>query len=65
MFRVGSLLFVERPIIGGIIRKPKVKNHILYEHDLNHIDCEKNKITFYRHINCSDDSRPKSIMSSR
>ncbi|HHK8629351.1 TPA: type IV secretion protein Rhs, partial [Vibrio parahaemolyticus] len=28
-----------------------------YEYDLDHIDCEKNEITFYRHINHSDGSR--------
>ena len=39
------------------IRKPKGKNHIRYEYDLDHIDCEKNEITFYRHINHSDGSR--------
>ncbi|MDF5602237.1 type IV secretion protein Rhs, partial [Vibrio parahaemolyticus] len=37
--------------------KPKGKNHIRYEYDLDHIDCEKNEITFYRHINHSDGSR--------
>ncbi|NES63238.1 RHS repeat-associated core domain-containing protein, partial [Vibrio parahaemolyticus] len=39
------------------IRKPKGKNHIRYEHDLNHIDCEKNEIACYRHINHLDGSR--------
>ncbi|ELB2183777.1 RHS domain-containing protein [Vibrio parahaemolyticus] len=39
------------------IRKPKGKNHIRYEYDLDHIDCERNEITFYRHINHSDGSR--------
>ncbi|ODX22356.1 hypothetical protein BBM91_12750 [Vibrio parahaemolyticus] len=43
---------------GGVrsqvkIRRPKGKNHIRYEYDLDHIDCEKNEITFYRHINYS------------
>ncbi|EGQ8015538.1 RHS domain-containing protein [Vibrio sp. B511a] len=47
---------------GGVrsqvkIRKPKGKNHIRYEYDLDHIDCEKNEITFYRHINHSDGSK--------
>nr|WP_274025811.1 hypothetical protein [Vibrio parahaemolyticus] len=46
---------------GGIrsqvkIRKPNGKNNIRYEYDLDHIDCEKNEITFYRHINHSDGS---------
>ncbi|CAI2320607.1 conserved hypothetical protein [Vibrio parahaemolyticus] len=36
------------------IRKPKGKNHIRYEYDLEHIDSQKNEITFYRHINYSD-----------
>ena len=39
------------------IRKPKGKNNIRYEYDLDHIDCERNEITFYRHINHSDGSR--------
>lgn len=39
------------------IRKPKGKNHIRYEYDLDHIDCERNEITFYRHINHSDGTR--------
>ncbi len=30
---------------------------IRYEYDLDHIDCERNEITFYRHINHSDGSR--------
>ncbi|MBE4426147.1 type IV secretion protein Rhs [Vibrio parahaemolyticus] len=41
------------------IRKPNGKNNIRYEYDLDHIDCEKNEITFYRHINHSDGSRPE------
>ncbi|TOO39898.1 hypothetical protein CGH38_22190, partial [Vibrio parahaemolyticus] len=36
------------------IRKPKGKNHIRYEYDLEHIDSQKNEITFYRHINYYD-----------
>ncbi|MCA6722160.1 type IV secretion protein Rhs, partial [Vibrio sp. Vb2131] len=39
------------------IRKPKGKNNIRYEYDLDHIHCERNEITFYRHINHSDGSR--------
>ncbi|EGQ9164534.1 RHS repeat-associated core domain-containing protein [Vibrio parahaemolyticus] len=39
------------------IRKPNGKNNIRYEYDLDHIDCKKNEITFYRHINHSDGSR--------
>ncbi|EOK5607345.1 hypothetical protein ACM6UC_003276 [Vibrio parahaemolyticus] len=39
------------------IRKPNGKNNIRYEYDLDHIDCERNEITFYRHINHSDGSR--------
>ncbi|WP_257978785.1 RHS repeat domain-containing protein, partial [Vibrio parahaemolyticus] len=35
------------------IRKPNGKNNIRYEYDLDHIDCERNEITFYRHINYS------------
>ncbi|HHF0560551.1 TPA: type IV secretion protein Rhs, partial [Vibrio antiquarius] len=35
----------------------KGKNNIRYEYDLDHIDCERNEITFYRHINHSDGSR--------
>ncbi len=59
MFMVGSLLFAERAIIRGIIRKPKVKNYIRYEYDLDHIDCEKNEVTFHRYINHSDGSKRK------
>ncbi len=39
------------------IRKPNGKNNIRYEYDLDHIDCERNEMTFYRHINHSDGSR--------
>jgi hypothetical protein len=39
------------------IRKPNGKNHIRYEYDIDHIDCQKNEITFYRHINQSDGSK--------
>ncbi|MCX8835312.1 HNH endonuclease, partial [Vibrio parahaemolyticus] len=41
------------------IRKPNGKNNIRYEYDLDHIDCKKNEITFYRHINYSDGSKRK------
>jgi len=37
----------------------KVKNHIRYQYDLDHIDCEKNEITFNRHINHSDGCKRK------
>ncbi|QCO85977.1 hypothetical protein D3H41_07685 [Vibrio neocaledonicus] len=40
-------------------QKPKVKNHIRYEYDLDHIDCEKNEVTFHRYINHSDGSKRK------
>ncbi|MCG9594408.1 hypothetical protein L1D58_22715, partial [Vibrio diabolicus] len=52
-------MFAERAIIRGIIRKPKVKNYIRYEYDLDHIDCEKNEVTFHRYINHSDGSKRK------
>ncbi|NOH49129.1 RHS repeat protein [Vibrio rotiferianus] len=39
------------------IRKPNGKNHIRYEYDIDHIDCQKNEITFYRHINQSGGSK--------
>ncbi|MCX8778540.1 RHS domain-containing protein, partial [Vibrio parahaemolyticus] len=44
---------------GGVrsqvkIRRPDGQNHIRYEYDLEHIDSQKNEITFYRHINYSD-----------
>ncbi|WP_219605137.1 hypothetical protein, partial [Vibrio parahaemolyticus] len=49
---------------GGVrsqvkIRKPNGKNNIRYEYDLDHIDCEKNEITFYRYISYSDGSNRK------
>ncbi|MDF5306795.1 RHS repeat-associated core domain-containing protein, partial [Vibrio parahaemolyticus] len=36
------------------IRRPDGQNHIRYEYNLEHIDSQKNEITFYRHINYSD-----------
>nr|WP_237770335.1 hypothetical protein [Vibrio parahaemolyticus] len=41
------------------IRRPDGQNHIRYEYDLEHIDSQKNEITFYRHINYSDGRKHK------
>ena len=58
--RWGPCCLLNDPSLVALSENPKkVKNHIRYEYDLDHIDCEKNEITFNRHINHSDGSKRK------